>query len=39
MRFGVLFIRILDQVDLNDLVEMADDRRVFELPPVDQNVA
>jgi deazaflavin-dependent oxidoreductase (nitroreductase family) len=31
MRLGVLFIRIVDRVDLNRPVEVAEDRRVFEL--------
>src|SRR4051794_24714307 len=34
MRFGVLFIRIVDGVDLNHPVEEAADRAVFELHPV-----
>ncbi|MFL5679263.1 MAG: nitroreductase family deazaflavin-dependent oxidoreductase [Chloroflexota bacterium] len=32
-RLGVLFIRIADGVDLNRPVDMAQDRRVFELHP------
>jgi deazaflavin-dependent oxidoreductase (nitroreductase family) len=32
--FGVWFIRIADQVDLNHPVEVAEDRRVFELHPL-----
>ena len=32
--FGVSFVRIVDGVDLNDPVEAADGRRVFELHPV-----
>ena len=32
--FGVQFIRIVDGVDLADPVEAAEDRRVFELRPV-----
>jgi len=32
--FGVQFIRIVDGVDLNDPVEAAEGRRVFELHPV-----
>lgn len=32
--FGVLFIRIVDGVDLNDPVAAAEGRRVFELHPV-----
>jgi deazaflavin-dependent oxidoreductase (nitroreductase family) len=32
--FGVTFIRIADQVDLNRPLEVAVDRRVFELHPV-----
>jgi deazaflavin-dependent oxidoreductase (nitroreductase family) len=35
MRFGVLFVRIADQVDLDRPVEMAEERRVFELHPVE----
>jgi len=31
--FGMTFIRIVDGVDLNDPVEAADGRRVFELHP------
>jgi deazaflavin-dependent oxidoreductase (nitroreductase family) len=30
---GVTFVRIIDQTDLNDPVEAAQDRRVFELHP------
>ena len=32
--FGVSFVRVVDGVDLNDPVEAADGRRVFELHPV-----
>lgn len=32
--FGVQFIRIADQVDLNQPIEVAKDRRVFELHPL-----
>jgi deazaflavin-dependent oxidoreductase (nitroreductase family) len=32
--FGYWFVRIVDGVDLNDPVEAADGRRVFELHPV-----
>jgi deazaflavin-dependent oxidoreductase (nitroreductase family) len=32
--FGVSFVRIVDGVDLNDPVEAAEGRRVFELHPV-----
>jgi F420H(2)-dependent quinone reductase len=32
--FGVQFIRIADQVDLNDPIKAADGRRVFELHPL-----
>jgi deazaflavin-dependent oxidoreductase (nitroreductase family) len=32
--FGVSFVRIVDGVDLNDPVEAAEGRRVFELRPV-----
>jgi deazaflavin-dependent oxidoreductase (nitroreductase family) len=35
MRFGALFVRIADQVDLNRPVEMAEERRVFELHPAE----
>jgi deazaflavin-dependent oxidoreductase (nitroreductase family) len=31
---GVWFIRIVDQVDLDDPVKVAEDRRVFELHPL-----
>ena len=31
---GMTFVRLLDQTDLNDPVEVAQDRRVFELHPV-----
>ena len=31
---GITFVRLLDQTDLNDPVEVAQDRRVFELHPV-----
>jgi deazaflavin-dependent oxidoreductase (nitroreductase family) len=31
---GMTFVRLIDQVDLNDPVEAADGRRVFELHPV-----
>ena len=31
---GVWFIRIVDQVDLDDPVKIAEDRRVFELHPL-----
>ena len=31
---GVWFIRIVDQVDLDDFVKIAEDRRVFELHPL-----
>jgi deazaflavin-dependent oxidoreductase (nitroreductase family) len=31
---GMTFVRILDQTDLRDPVEVAQDRRVFELHPV-----
>jgi hypothetical protein len=30
---GMTFVRLLDQTDLNDPVEVAQDRRVFELHP------
>jgi deazaflavin-dependent oxidoreductase (nitroreductase family) len=33
--FGVTFIRIADQVDINHPLEVAQDRRVFELHPVE----
>lgn len=32
---GVTFVRIVDQTDLSDPVEAAQDRRVFELHPVE----
>jgi hypothetical protein len=31
---GMTFVRILDQTDLRDPVEVAQDRRVFELHPM-----
>jgi deazaflavin-dependent oxidoreductase (nitroreductase family) len=33
--FGVTFMRIADQVDINRPEEVAEDRRVFELHPLD----
>ena len=35
MRGGVTFVKVVDQVDLADPEELAVDRRVFELLPVD----
>ena len=32
--FGFLFVRLMDGVDLNRPVEVAEDRRVFELHPL-----
>ena len=36
---GMTFVRLLDQVDLRDPVEVAQDRRVFELHPLAETAA
>lgn len=39
IRFGVGLVRLMDGVDVNDPIAVAEDRRVFELHPADEIVS